>query len=333
MAAITAALVVAVIGVANVRAAPSPSLPPVPADQLLASTLSALAQPFTISGDARTHLDLGIPELPTSIGGSTGGAAAALALVTGDQRFRVWRSPDGVRVAHLLDFREQDLVANHHEAWLWDSQTMTAVHATYPPVSANAPLAPAGDVTAIATRLLTAIAPYADVTVDGTAVVAGRPCYELVLTPRSTVTRIGRISAAIDAETRLPLRFQIFARGADAAAVEGGFTNVSFGPIDPAMFTFTPPPGATVKESTDLGSTAQGATGPAPVSDMKVFGDGFDLRVALRLDVSPPRQISAMLPYAGPLASAVLVDRGDHAWLLVGFVDVATLQKDAAALT
>jgi outer membrane lipoprotein-sorting protein len=322
------ALVVAVIGVANVRAAPAPPLPPVPADQLLASTLDALAHPFTISGDVNTHLDLGLPQLPSSIGGS--GVAASVALVTGDQRFRVWRSPEGVRVAHLLDFREQDLVANDHEAWLWDSQTMTAVHATYPVAPMNPPSM--GDVTAIVSKVLGAVAPYADVSVDGTATVAGRPCYELVLTPRSNRTRVGRIVVAIDAQTRLPLRFQVFARGADTPAIEGGFATVSFDPIDPAMFTFTPPPSATVKAATHTGGAPQGWTGDEPVSDVRVFGDGFDLRVALRLDASPPKEMGALLPYAGPLASAVLVERGDHAWLLVGFVDVATLQKDAAAL-
>ena len=162
---------------------------------------------------------------------------------------------------------------------------------------------------------------------------AGRPCYDLVLTPRSTQTLIGRVAVAIDAESRLPLRLQVFPRGADAPAIEGGFTSVSLDPVDPSMFTFTPPPGATVKEATGTGATAAGWTGGSPLSDLRVFGEGFDLRVAFRLDASPPKEIAALLPYAGPLASAVLVDRGDHAWLLVGFVDVATLQEDAATLT
>jgi len=325
--------VVALVGVASVRAAPPASLPAIPADQLLASTLTALAHPFSISGEARTHLDLGLPELPSSLGGGAGGAAAALALVTGDQRFRVWRSPDGVRVAHLLDFREQDLVANHHEAWLWDSQTMTAVHGSFPYVPANPPALSPGDVTAVASEVLAAIAPYADFSVDGTAVVAGRPCYELILTPRSTQTLIGRIAVAIDADARLPLRVQVFARGADAPAIEGGFTSVSFDPIDPSMFTFTPPPGSTVKEESGSGSAPGGWPADAPVPTVRVFGEGFDLRVAFRLDAPPPSEVAGLLPYAGPLGSVVVVDRGDHAWLLVGFVDVATLQRDAAGLT
>jgi hypothetical protein len=169
------------------------------------------------------------------------------------------------------------------------------------------------------------------VSVDGTTVVAGRPSYELVLVPRSSLTRIGRISVVIDAGTRLPLRFQVFAKGADAAAIEAGFTSVSFDPIDAATFTFTPPPGATVREATDLAHTMPAGDAPSP-SDVRAFGRGFELRLAYRLDAPVPKEIEALLPYAGPLASAVVVDRGDHAWLVVGFVDAGTLQKDAATL-
>jgi hypothetical protein len=339
--AIAAALTVAAIGVANVRADPAPHLPPIGGDELLASSLAALARPFTISGEVTTRFDLGIPQIPSSVsGGAGGGVMGAIALVTGDQRYKVWRSSDGVRVAHLLAFSEQDLVASASDAWFWDSSDMSAVHFGVPGMNLWQAAPPAmavrdADVLEFTRRALEAVAPYANVSVDTASLVAGRPAYSLVLTPTSTLTLIDRIEVAIDAETRLPLRFQVFARGSESAAIEAGFTSVSFDPIDPSMFSFTPPPGTIVRQAADVIAQARASVdgaGTPPVSDPQVFGRGFDVRVALRLDSALPDGAGALLPYAGPLLSAITVVRNGQTWLLVGPVSVATLEKDAASL-
>jgi hypothetical protein len=138
----------------------------------------------------------------------------------------------------------------------------------------------------------------------------------------------------------LPLDVQVFPRNVGAAALEAGFTSVSLAPIDPAMFTFTPPADATVRDLTGkvAGAIAQGppqsalepVSAPAPKS--VTFGNCVDLRIALPLDGPVPSQIASLLPYAGQLVSAMTVDRGGRAWLLVGFVDVGTLEKDAASI-
>ena len=156
-----------------------------------------------------------------------------------------------------------------------------------------------------------------------------------MLTPTSTLTLVGRIAVAIDAETRLPLRLQVFPRGSDGAAIEAGFTAVSFEPIDPSMFAFTPPPGTTVRQAADVIADARHPADDAaapPVSEPHVFGEGFDLRVALELDAPLPAEARTLLPYAGPLLSAITVEHGGQAWLLVGPVSVATLEQDAASL-
>lgn len=341
IAALVAALAVAALGVASVRADPAPDLPPIGGDELLASSLSALTRPFSISGDVDTRFDLGIPQIPSSVGGGAGGVMGALSLVTGDQRYKVWHSSDGVRVAHLMAFSEQDLVMSASDAWFWDSSDMSAVHLdgfrdktlweAAPPAAAVRD----ADFLEFARRALDAVAPYANVSVDGASTVAGRPAYGLVLTPTSTLTLIGRIAVAIDAETRLPLRFQVFPRGSDAAAVDAGFTSVSFDAIDPSMFSFTPPPGTTVRQASDIvaeaGASSDDHATPS-VSDPRIFGRGFDLRVALRLDSALPDGAGALLPYAGPLLSAFTVERDGQTWLLVGPVSVATLEEDAASL-
>jgi hypothetical protein len=341
MVAIVVVLGVAAIGVANVRADPAPDLPPIAGDELLVSSLTALARPFTISGEVETRFDLGIPQIPSSLSGGTGdGLMGALSLVTGDQRYRAWRSPDGVRIAHLLAFSEQDLVVSSSDAWFWDSSDMSAVHFGFPGMKlweADPTAAAVGeaDLLELTRRVLDAVAPYADVSVDTASTVAGRPAYGLVLTPTSTLTLVGHIAIAIDAATRLPLRFQVFPRGSDLAAIEAGFVSVSFDPVEPSMFSFTPPPGTTVSQAADVIAQARDRAdgdGTPPVSDPRIFGRGFDLRMALRLDSPLPDGVGTLLPYAGPLLSAITVERGGQTWLLVGPVSVATLEEDAASL-
>jgi hypothetical protein len=344
----TLAVVLTVVGVSVVRADPNPNLAPVTPAELLASTLAASGRPVSVSGEVVTRVDLGLPALPASLGGGELGPVSAL---LGSQRYKVWRSPDGLRVAHLLDLGEQTLVANRTEAWWWQSDGMQVEHLVY----ANLPVAESGegawfagggsggmasgeprfDPSLIAPMALAALAPYAAASVDDTVRVAGRAAYELVLTPTSPRTLIGTIGVAVDAETRLPLRFRITPKGADEPAIELGFTSVSFDPIDPSVFSFTPPEGATVSTPEPPEADAHGDEGGShamPDPTARTFGPGFATRIAVRLDDRLPAEASALLPYAGPLASALTIDTGDHTWLLFGFVDLDTLRGDADRL-
>lgn len=341
------AVVLSVVGVTVVRADPNPNLAPVTAAELLASTVRASAQPVSISGEVTTRVDLGLPQLPASLGGNDGSVSALL----GSQRYRVWRSPEGLRVANILELGEQTLIANRTEAWWWQSDGMQAEHLVYAdlgglgsasdgehgawfgpgqdPSSAQRRFDPS----AMAPLALAALAPYADVTVDGTARVAGRAAYELVLTPTSSETLIGTVAVAVDAETRLPLRLQVTAKGATEPSIELGFTSVSFDAIDPSVFTFTPPTGARISSpEPPKGHDADHAMGAMPSPTVRTFGSGFGARVAVRLDGPLPAEAAAVLPYAGPLASVLPVDAGGHTWLLFGFVSLDTLRGDADRL-
>jgi outer membrane lipoprotein-sorting protein len=349
----------AVFGVSVSRANPSPPLlPAVSPARLLASSLTALEQPYSIAGDVRTNVDLGLPQIPSGVGGS---GPASVASLIGTQRFKVWRSPDGVRVAHIVDFGEQTIVGNRTSAWLWDSTGMTAEHVVYANLRAargraegpawlrnmtpsgtsgtsdaaarSRALAMLGNPAALARDVLRGLAPYAHVTVDGTARVAGRPVYRLDLTPSSPLTLIGRISVSIDAQTRLPLDVQVVAKDETKPSLEAGFTSVSFGSIDPSMFTFTPPSGATVTTPSLPAPRPASAPAERRAPETRVFGSGFAARLAIRLHGSLPGGTDGLLPYAGPLGSALVVHESSGTWLIVGFVGLDTLRSDAARLT
>ena len=249
---LVAALAVAAVGRRDVRADPAPDLPSIAGDELLTSTLAALARPFTISGDVDTRSTWGSRRSHPAWAAATAAGRWALSARRRRPGYKVWRSPDGVRVAHLLASRT-GFGGDPSDAWFWDSRICRRCTSGVPGTTlweatprgrrprrrslARSPTGARGD-RAVRGRLG-----------RNTATVAGRPAYHLVLTPTSTLTLVGRIAVAIDAETRLPLRFQVFPRGSDGAAIEAGFTSVSFEPIDPSMFSFTPPPGTTVRQA------------------------------------------------------------------------------------
>jgi hypothetical protein len=183
------------------------------------------------------------------------------------------------------------------------------------------------------------------VTVDATARVAGRPAYVLVLRPRTDDTLVGRMEIAVDAERRVPLRIAVTPRGGDAAAVSAAFASVRFGPIDPDVYRFVPPSGATVRSARDVlaglaGSLAGTAPGSIdapepngredPAEYARTFGHGWATVVAVRLasgalDTAGGLDPRSILPFSGPLFSIRLVERGDHAWLVYGLVPQSAL--------
>jgi outer membrane lipoprotein-sorting protein len=349
VAAIVVLMVVATVavGITKVRAEPAPNLPDITAEQLVASSIAALGVPHAVSGDVRTRLDVGLPEIPASLSAPAGqlGVTSALGSLVGTQRFRVWSSTDGIRIQHLMDLQEQDLVANRSEAWFWDSATATATKLRVAGVTSVLPAVPTNDPSQIANadpmvlakHLLALASTCGSVSVGDPAVIAGRDAYVVHFTPASPGTLVGDVAIAIDAQTRLPLDVSITARGASSPALEAGFTSVSFGPIDPSMFAFAPPSDATVHDVT--GPVASAVTSAPRRSaieraDPRVVTDGTCLSTSVAGPLSGPLppEVTALLPYSGPLLSAIVAEHGGKTWFLAGPVDVATLQARAAAL-
>jgi hypothetical protein len=102
----------------------------------------------------------------------------------------------------------------------------------------------------LADQALKAIRPSTTVRTDGTAMVAGRPSYELVLQPRDAGSLVGSVRIAIDSAAHVPTRVQVFARGATDPALEVGFTSIDTTTPPASTFDFTPPPGTKVTQAT-----------------------------------------------------------------------------------
>ncbi len=219
-----------------------------------------------LSGTVVQNADLGLPSLP-GVGGS--GSSDMTSLISGSHTLRLWYAgPNRVRVALLGSLGESDLVRNGTDLWTWSSKDKSATHRAVP-LATGVPgsLASVSPVTPqqAADAALQAISPSTKVSTDGTAVVAGRSAYELVLQPRDARSLVDSVRIAIDGRTHVPTRVQVFAKNVGKPAFEVGFT--SFDPSSPAasVFAFNPPPGTKVTES-GSSSLRPRSSGPAPTT-------------------------------------------------------------------
>jgi len=249
----------------QISAAAHTDLKPRSAAQLLADVQRAHLD--GLSGTIVQKSDLGLPSLPDA-GGS--GSSDLGSLVTGTHTLKVWFSgPDKARVALLGTLGESDVVWNGTDLWTWSSKAHTATHRTVQPPQHRSDQTLPDTVTtpqAAARAALDAVKPTTKVVTSGTATVAGRPAYQLVLEPRDQNSLIGSVQIGIDGATHVPTSFQILTDNG-TTAFQVAFTH--FDPTRPgaAQFRFNPPPGTTVKEQKAPSSGAPDLQAPPGMQD------------------------------------------------------------------
>jgi outer membrane lipoprotein-sorting protein len=246
------AVVGIVVGATAAAAAAAPSLPPRSAAQLLADVGRAATQPAVpYTAAVQQTANLGLPQLP-----AFSRSAATSVLTSGTQSVDIWYAdPQHVRIAVPVQAGESDARLDGQTLWLWDSTTQTATRVTLPggrsrQGNGTAAGAPAMPVTpeAAASQLLRAIGPSTVVGVQSPVYVANRPAYQISLSPKSSQSLVGRVLIAIDASRGIPLRVEVYGHGGAGLAYSIGFSSLSFGTPSATNFSFTPPPGATVKK-------------------------------------------------------------------------------------
>jgi outer membrane lipoprotein-sorting protein len=246
----------------------SPGLPPRTPAQLLVQAGDSVTPPLT--GTVVETASFGLPSLP-----GTSDPTSVASLLTGSHTVKVWyASPRHFRLAVPAPLSETDLIADGSTAWEWESSANTVTEYTLPPHSTapvtaptTAPLTPQQ----AAQQVLAAVGKTTTVSTDSNVTVAGQPAYELVLAPKDSRSLVGQVQIAIDGHNGVPLRLQVYARGASSPAFQVGYTSIQFATPAAADLTFSPPPGATVTK-VNLGSQQQ-PSGPRP--DISTIGSGW----------------------------------------------------------
>ncbi|MFF8984101.1 outer membrane lipoprotein carrier protein LolA [Streptomyces globisporus] len=253
-----------------------PDLPKISAQELIEKI--AASDEEQLSGTFKISTDLGLPldGLAGSLvpggegrgGDKEGGAAAPqdklMELTSGTHTLRVAADgPERQKLSVLGDASEYSVIHNQGEVWAYDSESDEVYHAEAPEGrdgGKHAEKAPKGTEGAAATpkdfaeKALAAAGDTTSVTVDGTAQVAGRDAYQLLIKPKQSGSTIGSVRIAVDAENGVPLKFTLSAASGGKAVVDAGFTKVDFARPAASTFAFTPPKGAKVTEADELDS-------------------------------------------------------------------------------
>jgi outer membrane lipoprotein-sorting protein len=327
----TAAAVVVIGGGAaagTIVASADPALPARSAAQLLVDVRNAKVA--GLSGTIVETADLGLPALAGITGGQ--GDADLTKLIAGSNTARVWYAGDQkVRLALLGTLGETDVVRNGTDVWTWQSSDNVATHRTIPAdaTARKPPTALENGVPSTpqeaADAALAAIDPTTAVSTTGSAKVAGRDAYELVLAPKDTASLIGQVRLAIDAKQHIPLRVDVYAKGANNPAVRVAFQDISFTVPDAQQFKFNPPPGAKVNQEKPgdvtkrpavpgrpgLPGAIDGKTGvkpPTAADGPKVVGTGWTSVVVAKLPADTDKAGGKEAPaIAGVLKSLPVV--------------------------
>ncbi|HZX36838.1 MAG TPA: DUF2092 domain-containing protein [Streptomyces sp.] len=270
-----AGVAAATIGLVPALAASGdPDLPKVTAQELIEKM--AASDTEQLSGTVKINTDLGIPSLaglgdlgggsfaPKGEDGETGSSASPetklMELASGSHTLRVAADgPDRQKVSILQDTAEYSMIHNGGEVWAYDSASNEAFHAKDDGSGKDAgkerEAAPKDLPTTpreLADEALKAADETTSVTVGGTAQVAGRDAYQLVIKPKQSGSTIGSIKIAVDAENGVPLKFTLTPSSGGKAAIDAGFTKVDFSKPAASTFDFTPPKGAKVTEADEL---------------------------------------------------------------------------------
>ncbi|MGW5737390.1 MULTISPECIES: LolA family protein [Streptomyces] len=300
-----------------------PKLPDVTAQELIEKI--AASDTEQLSGTVKISTDLGLPSFGGDMaggfapgggsggeGGGEGGDGSAadpqsklMELASGTHTLRVAADgPDKQKLSVLDDAAEYSLIHDGDDVWAYDSKSNEVYH------SKSAGKADAAEKGSgekglpegvpstpkeLAEEALKAADETTSVKVDGTAQVAGRDAYRLVIKPKQSGSTVGQITVAVDSKTGTPLKFTLTPAGGGSAVVDAGFTKVDFGKPAASTFDFTPPKGAKVTEEDDAkagkhvfkdgGKEFKGKEfkGGEDLSGLNVIGEGWNSIAELEL--------------------------------------------------
>ena len=223
-------------------------------------------------------------------------------LASGEHTLRVAADgPERQKLSIVEDTSEYSLIRNASDVWGYDSGSNSVWHGTAPEKPEQQKKLPGGadalkELTPqqAAELALESADDSTDVSVDGTAKVAGRDAYQLVAEPKgASDTTVGEVRIAVDAERGVPLKFTLTPEGGGQPVFDAAYTEVDFGKPSADTFDFTPPKGAEVTERKldghgtekrgekhEKGAPGKGAPQP---SDVRTHGSGWDSVAQLKL--------------------------------------------------
>ncbi|MFF6867505.1 outer membrane lipoprotein carrier protein LolA [Streptomyces sp. NPDC012450] len=279
-----AGVAAATIGlVPALAAAGDPDLPEITAQQLIEKIAGSETQ--TLSGTFKVSTDLGLPALgglASGLVGLGGDGASSTAdpaqklteLASGTHTLRLAADgPERQKLTLLDGSDEYSLIHNGDDVWAYDSKSNEVFHEKG---ASEGPEAERKELPAtpkeLADEVLKAAGDTTSITVDGTAKVAGRDAYQLVIKPKQAGSTVASVKIAVDAANGTPLKFTLSSVEGGKPVVDAGFTKVDFARPDASVFAFEAPKGAKVTEGAEEAAKPE----KLPENFEKEFGKDFE---------------------------------------------------------
>lgn len=245
--------------------------------------------------------------------------SAGSALMSGASG-RLWATNDGRgRIELQSDAGDAQIV--------WDSSTVSVYDASSNTVyRANLPAHPSGagsdsgapPALSEINTFLNDLGAHVTISAAQPTDIAGRPAYNVALSPKHDGGLLGSAELAWDAEQGVPLRIAIFAQGSNSPVLELTVTDISYGSVPASDVNVQPPAGAKIVDlgtPGQHGSSSEGkqapVTGLAPVQAAAGFPvTAPDTLVGLpRQDVRLIGGDTALVVYGHGLGAIVVVER------------------------
>jgi outer membrane lipoprotein-sorting protein len=253
--ALCAAVVVIGISVTALALAVG-SGPTPPAKPLAQAVHDALSGPSVTGFSADVKLTNNLLEgANLAAGGGQGGSSglASNPLLSGASG-RLWVASDGhVRLELQTEKGDTQILYDGTTAELYDASTNTLYR--YTPTShdstAYAPLKGSNGSheppsVAEVEEAIANVEKHANLSGATPTNVGGKAAYTVRVSPKETGSLLGGAELSFDAGNGLPLRAAIYSTDSSSPVIELATSNVSYGPVDSSVFTFTPPPRAKI---------------------------------------------------------------------------------------
>jgi outer membrane lipoprotein-sorting protein len=247
-------------------------------DALAAEPVQGVSANITLTN----HLLEGA-SLASGDGGGSGtvGQLAHSPLVKGGSG-RLWISKDGHVRLELQDEKgDVEITYDGHTVTMYDAATNTVYRYTPKQDTASAATSvpkPASPDTSSSTdhealslakveEAITHLKSHADLSGATPTDVAGQPAYTVRISPNEGGSLLSGAELSFDAVHGVPLRTAIYSTASAAPVIELTATEVSYGPVDSSVVSFTPPANAKVEEVALPRSGAKSSSAPSSKTD------------------------------------------------------------------
>jgi outer membrane lipoprotein-sorting protein len=165
---------------------------------------------------------------------------------------RLWIAKDGrVRLELQSEKGDTQVYYDGHTVSMYDAATNTLYRYTPPQEGASSSESGAHhEIPSVAKieEAISRLSKHADVSGATPTDIAGQAAYTVRVSPKETGSLVAGAELSWDAVHGVPLRAAIYSTESSSPVLELAATSISYGPVEPSVFEFTPPANAKVEE-------------------------------------------------------------------------------------